>query len=236
MLKVKDFSIKIASVCLFLYLIYLTFFEAQKWHLLLYSALIMGVVTLIMHLLQPRKRSYLFYSFAFLCTYFVLFGFFSGSAYLQKLEFECTHPHWVKVTAFKVEDYTVSYAQQSREQGHAAIDMQVKFEFDGQSYVTQYSQLHKQYRIWMFESKQQVLDSAHRHLEDAFRQQDFSLYVNPQQPTQTQFILNQDIFSLRMSSFIWVIYFVINMLLVIVLMIIVAVIILSVMRFLQRTE
>ena len=205
--KIKEIFHYIVGCFILIFGFYLTFFEGEKWHFILYSLVLYSVIYLILWKMRKTRLGWFESLFIYAGLHLFLLGVVSGSNYLQVKEFELTHKDWVKVQDINLEKIEVGYKGERRRIHHTYIDVTLQYHFNNQVWNHSYEHLHKMYYLWLFESSTNLENLIIERVNHSLDKHLYQLYVNPDNPNESIFYLDQEYYNLRNSGFIWIIYY-----------------------------
>lgn len=204
--KIKTFAAYFLGMCACLYGCYTFFYENDKWHLLLFSIMLYGLLYAVFRFISKKSWSWLRHGLSFIVLYSAVLAIFFSSSFLQIKEFQLTHSNWVLADQVQINQVETDYYRHRRSLQYAYTRVNYQYTLNDQTDIGTADKLDPQYMLWFLETSQDLKARAELKTEHAIHQQQYSVYVNTQNPSQSRFFLNQDYFELRNSGFAWLIY------------------------------
>lgn len=205
--KLKDVFWYFLGIIILIYCVYMTFYENEKWHIVIYTLIIYNISVMIFYVLRRVRINLFDYLFYLFVCYLLILGLFSASPLLQKIEFEQTHPQWIQVERIQILDAKTHHFNKARKLAYSYMDLRFQFVIDHQKIVKTQRGMHKLYKIGLFESSEKLHKLLNIELQQALEQQTYSVFIHPENPHQFKIFLNQDLFNLRLSGFAWILFF-----------------------------
>lgn len=110
----KTYASYIIAIILLLYGGFEFFIKNEKWHLILISLVLYGLMALIYHFLLKKKINQFYLVSIFPFFYGFILAVFFSSSYLQTKAFQLTHPDWVQIKQVEITDTKIDYIYKRR--------------------------------------------------------------------------------------------------------------------------
>ncbi len=204
--KFKSYAAYFLGMCACLYGCYTFFYENDKWHLLLFSIMLYGLLYAVFRFISKKSWGWLCHGLSFIVLYSTVLAIFFSSSFLQIKEFQLTHPNWILADQVQINQVEIDDYRHRRSLQYAYTRAQYQYMLNEQISTGVADKLDPQYMLWFLETSQDLKVRAALKTEHAIHQQQYSVYVNTQNPNQSRFFLNQDYFELRNSGFAWLVY------------------------------
>lgn len=204
--KFKTYAAYFWGMCACLYGGYTFFYENDKWHLFLFSIVLYGLLYALFKLIRKTTWSWLRHGISFIILYSAVLAIFFSSSFLQIKEFQLIHPNWVLADQVQINDVEIDDYRHRRSLQYAYTRVKYTYQLNAQMGMGAADKLDPQYMLWFFETSPALKAIAEQKTNQAMHQQQYSVYVNAQNPSQSRFFLNQRYFELRNSGFAWLIF------------------------------
>lgn len=204
--KFKTYAAYFFGMCACLYSGYTFFYENDKWHLLLFSIVLYALLYMVWRCINKKAWSWLCHCISFFVLYSAILAIFFSSSFLQIQEFRFTHSNWVLANQVQINAVEIDNYRYKRSPQYAYTRVQYQYTLNEQTHTNFADKINRQYILWFLETSQDLKTIAKLKTDHAIDQQQFSVYVNTHNPSQSRFFLNQDYFELRNSGFAWLIY------------------------------
>lgn len=131
---------------------------------------------------------------------YVLFQIVWGaSPKLQLKEFEWTHPHWQHVSQVQLVASQSDVYRRSRSVSYAYMNVVYQYEYQGNHYFTEQSDLARQYAMLLSDEPPKLRQLTESKLKNEFLNGFSVVLVDPAQPQESMYFYSQQWFDIRGS-------------------------------------
>ncbi|WP_440206248.1 hypothetical protein [Acinetobacter oleivorans] len=197
--SLKENIVVILGVLAAVFGLFLMFFYGENLRIVIYA--IGFHFTIYLFILRKYISSHriLFHIISIFTCYVLLQIVWGASPKLQLKEFEWTHPHWQPTYQVQLVDSKSDVYRRSRSVSYAYVSVIYQYEYQGQHYSAEHSDLVRQYSMLLTDEPRELRQLSESKLKHQFLNGQAVVLVNPAKPQESIFFYSQQWLDIRGS-------------------------------------
>ena len=195
----KENVVLVLGVIAAVFGLFLMFFYGENLRIVVYAIVFHLAIYGLMLRKYISSHRVLFHIFSvFIC--YVLFQIIWGaSPKLQLKEFEWIHPHWQRASQVQLVASQSDVYRRSRSVSYAYMNVVYQYEYQGNHYFTEQSDLARQYAMLLSDEPPALRQLTESKLKNEFLNGFSVVLVDPAQPQESMYFYSQQWFDIRGS-------------------------------------
>lgn len=197
--KLKENLSLIFGIPLVAFGLWLSLFDNENLRVVPYSLVLSLLILLSSQFYFKKKVAWYLHLVLPFVLYFFLQIIFRSSPLLQLKEFEWTHPSWQRGSDVQLISLELDAHRGSRSINSTYGILIYQYQFNGQIYSTEQSDVARQYTLWMSDDASDLYQLTESKIRQSFQQGQNIVLINSKDPSQSIFFYSQDIVDIRGS-------------------------------------